>query len=321
MILKPSIERANLASPVSTASARKWQRAVASSVAIAGIVLGGVAPAASALDLGSLLFQGLRVIQLSNVSDAQDVQLGQQIHAQLMKSGDVKLSQNQRLNAYIRTIGQRLVQSSSRAKLPFQFYVVEDKAINAFATTGGFVYINTGTIDAADTEDQIASVLAHEIAHITEKHVLENIQQSAIIQGGAQAIGVESSNIAGAAAELALRRPKSREAEYEADASGLMILSRAGYDPQAMPQFLTKLLNLGGRNAPTVFSTHPPSRDRISRVNQLIAANNLVAPNPQREKFASNQTRVQRLESAEDIQTLPVLPSRSRVQTLPVLDE
>ncbi|MEM6446373.1 MAG: M48 family metallopeptidase [Cyanobacteria bacterium P01_D01_bin.123] len=296
-----------------------WRRALASSVAIASLVLGGVAPAASALDVGSLLFQGLRVLQLSNVSDSQDVQLGQQIHAQLMESGDVTLSQNQQLNAYVREIGQRLVQNSSRAKLPFQFFVVENKAINAFATTGGFVYINTGTIDAAETEDQIASVLAHEIAHITEKHVLENLQQSAIIRGGAQAIGVGNSNVAGAAAELALRRPKSRDAEYEADATGLGILYRSGYDPQAMPQFLTKLLKLG-RNAPTIFSTHPPSSDRISRVNQLIAANSLVASSPQRPKFSGYQTQVQRLEPAEDVQTLPVLPSQSQVQTLPVLD-
>ncbi|MEO0853455.1 MAG: M48 family metallopeptidase, partial [Cyanobacteria bacterium J06648_11] len=263
---------------------QRWRRALATSVAIAGMLVGGMAPAAEAVDLGSLIFQGLRVIQLSNISDSQDVELGKQIHGQIIEGDEVKLSQNQQLNRYINQIGQDLVSHSSRSKLPFQFFVVEDDALNAFATTGGFVYINTGTIDAADTEDQIASVLAHEIAHITEKHVLENLQQSAMIQGGAQALGIGNSNIAAAGVELALRRPKSRDAEYEADATGLMMMYRAGYDPQAAPQFLTKLLRLG-RNVPTIFSTHPPSRDRISRLNQIIASENLVPSSPQREKF------------------------------------
>ncbi|MEO1134857.1 MAG: M48 family metalloprotease, partial [Cyanobacteria bacterium J06639_1] len=148
MTLKPSTMSATPSSARAPHKPQRWRRALATSVAIAGIVVGGMAPAAEAVDLGSLIFQGLRVIQLSNISDSQDVELGKQIHGQIIEGEGVTLSQDRQLNRYITQIGQQLVSHSSRSKLPFQFFVVEDDTLNAFATTGGFVYINTGTIEA-----------------------------------------------------------------------------------------------------------------------------------------------------------------------------
>ena len=238
--------------------------AVTSAIAF---TLSGAMPVRS-FDLGGLLQGGFRAIQLSNLSDSDEVELGRDINQQLLSSGDIKLSDNPRLTRRINRIGRRLVRVSDRPDLPFTFQLVQDDAINAFATAGGYVYITTGAMAAADSEDQIASVLAHEIAHITESHVVEQMQRMTFAQAGAQLLGVDDNILVATGVELGFRRPRSRDAEYEADAEGLEILTRAGYDPNAMTQFMTKLL---GNGAPPQFlSTHPHTEERIERLETAI---------------------------------------------------
>ena len=127
---------------------------------------------AMGFSIWDVLFQGAQIIQLSNISDKQEVQLGRQINQQLVKS-DIKLSRNSQINNYIEGIGKRLAAQNTRTKIPYKFQVVEDDSINAFATAGGYVYINTGLIKAADNEAELASVVAHEIAHIEGRHVVD----------------------------------------------------------------------------------------------------------------------------------------------------
>lgn len=126
-----------------------------------------------------IILQGIQVIQLSTLSDKQEVELGKQINAQLV-SKEVRLHQNRATQRYINRIGQRLVQASPRPEIPYTFQVVEDDSINAFATMGGFVYIHTGLIKAADNEAELASVISHEIAHIAARHAVKQMRQMAI---------------------------------------------------------------------------------------------------------------------------------------------
>lgn len=217
-----------------------------------------------------LILQGIQVIQLTTLSDNQEVELGKQINAQLVGK-EVKLYQNRATQAYINRIGQRLAQASSRPDIPYTFQVVDDDNINAFATMGGFVYVNTGLIQAADNEAELASVMAHEIAHIAGRHAVQQMRQMAIAQGLATATGLDQNVAVQIGVDLALRRPKSRDAEREADYLGIQNLGRAGYAQIGAITFMEKLLKKG--SMPTFLSTHPATSSRIVAMREFLAPN------------------------------------------------
>ncbi|CAD5947631.1 Putative beta-barrel assembly-enhancing protease [Planktothrix tepida] len=220
-----------------------------------------------AIPLPELIFRGVQIIQLSNLSARQEVAIGEQINEELLTK-QVKLFRNPEAQNYINQIGQRLAQASDRPNLPYTFQVIEDRNINAFATMGGFVYIHTGLIAAADNEAELASVIAHEIGHIGGRHAIKQMRQAAVAAGVATVAGVDRNKLVQIGVELALNRPKSREAEYEADRMGLATLIRAGYAPRGAVDFMAKLLKSG--SPPTIISTHPATRDRISAMQQLL---------------------------------------------------
>jgi predicted Zn-dependent protease len=227
-----------------------------------------------AFDLSNILQvlpSAIQIIQLSNLNDNDEVALGRQIDSQIRQ--EVRISQDRAANALVSRLGQILAPRSDRPNIPYTFRVVDDKNINAFATMGGFVYINTGTIAAADNVAQLASVIGHEIGHITGRHALEQMRQMAIAQGIATIAGVADDRLVNIGVNLALRLPNSREAEFDADRRGLVNITRAGFAASAMPAFMQKLNSSGG--APSFLSTHPAAGDRINALNQTIRDNNL----------------------------------------------
>ncbi|MFM8294686.1 MAG: M48 family metallopeptidase, partial [Microcystaceae cyanobacterium] len=217
-----------------------------------------------------MLFQGVQVLQLSNLSPRQEVNLGQQINQQLLNQGQFRPVRNRPLNEYINEIGQHLAQNSDRPDLPYTFQVVNDRAINAFATMGGFVYINTGTILAADNEAELASVIAHEIGHITARHSVTRMRDMALSQGLMTAAGLQESTIVNMGVQLAVNLPMSREAEMEADQLGLKMLTRAGYAPIGMVNFMKKLQSKGG-SPPEILSSHPDTQNRVIALQRKIS--------------------------------------------------
>ncbi|MGD1850587.1 MAG: M48 family metallopeptidase [Cyanophyceae cyanobacterium] len=233
-------------------------------------------------DIFNILRNGIRVYQLSNLSDRQEVELGEQIDRQLKRS-QIRVITSPDVVAYVDDIGQRLARNSNRPNIPYQFQVVRDAKVNAFATMGGFVYINAGLMVAADNEAQLSGVISHEIGHITERHAVNQMRQRAIAQGVASAAGLDRSRAVQIGVELALNRPKSRRDELEADDLGLTYLNRAGYAPQALPNFLRKLLRAS--SPPTILSTHPNTGDRIALLEAKIAQ----IPESQRGKEGLNE--------------------------------
>lgn len=224
-------------------------------------------PPAQALPWLPLLFQGIQYIQLSNTSDKQKIQVGKQINQQLQRRG-MRFEKDRSINAYVNRIGQRLAAANGGTKIPYKFQVVEDKSINAFATTGGYVYVNTGLLKAADNEAQVASVIGHEMGHIQSNHLIEQMQQTALSRGLLTAAGVNQNILANIGIELALNKPHSRQDEFEADQRGLQTLRKAGYAESAMPEFMKKLLKQG--SPPTFLSDHPAVPDRISALEKAI---------------------------------------------------
>ncbi|AMA09271.1 MULTISPECIES: M48 family metallopeptidase [Cyanophyceae] len=242
--------------------------------------------------LRGVLIWGVQSYQISNLSDAQEQDFGQQIHNELTRSGQVKLYQNQRVVSYINEIGQRLARQSTRPNLNYKFFVVEDDSVNAFATMGGYNYINTGLIKTAANEAELASVIGHEIGHIAAKHSLEQMRMQARNQGILAATGLDSSQIVQLGVAIAVDYPNSRSDETEADDLGFNMLTRVGYAPEAMASFMKKLMaaNSGGGRPPEFLSTHPATNDRIVRLQNKAAR---YSGNPQGSLYAEglNQQR------------------------------
>jgi predicted Zn-dependent protease len=244
---------------------RRWLYGLMSLVVSLGIIVSAAPP--SQASLFDLIFRGIQVIQLSTMSDRQEVSLGRQINEQLVRE-EFRLYRNSSITNYVNQIGQRLVPHSARPDIPYVFQVVDDSQVNAFATMGGYVYVTTGLMRAADNEAQLASVIGHEIGHIAARHAVEQMRETAIAQGLMSAAGLDESLAVNIGVELALRRPNSRRDELEADQLGLDNMTAAGYAPSAMVAFMEKLVGQG--SPPRILSTHPAPTDRIRALNAQI---------------------------------------------------
>ena len=216
-----------------------------------------------------LVIRGIQVVQISNISSAQEVELGKSINQELIKSGRAKIYRNSTINSYVNQIGQRLAETSQRPNLPYTFQIVDDDSINAFATMGGYVYMNKGLIAAADNEAELASVIGHEIGHIVGRHGIEQMRDRALAQGLLSAAGLDRSSAIQIGVELAVSRPNGRADELEADRFGLQNITQANYAPAGILGFMQKLLSRGG-STPSFLSTHPATSDRIRILQQQI---------------------------------------------------
>ena len=244
----------------------------------------GLPQVAYSFSLWDLIVPAIQVFQISNLSDDQEVQLGKEINQQIIRQ--VPISNNRDLNNYINNIGQRLAQTSERPNLPYTFQVVDDDSINAFATTGGFVYIQTGLIKAAKTEAELASVVGHEIGHIVGKHALKQMREQAITQGLLGAAGLDQSAAVQIGVQLALSLPHSRGDELEADRLGLDNLTAACYKPEGMVNFMRTLEEAsGGGGVPNFLSTHPSPRNRVNLLQDRI---NEYSNSPQVTSYLQN---------------------------------
>ena len=180
---------------------------------------------------------------------------------------------------YVDSVGRRLAAATDTPGQPFHFFVVAADDVNAFAGPGGYIGINAGLITNTDSEGELASVLAHEMAHVTQRHIARRFEQQErssipVFAGilAAVVLGTQSPDLGQAAAAAMLGTAVqttlnfSREAEREADRVGLQVLKRAGYDPRAMPAFLEKLQSAQryARKAPEYLSTHPLTTSRIA---------------------------------------------------------
>jgi beta-barrel assembly-enhancing protease len=242
------------------------------------ITLGQV-PTAQALKLGDLipriLPKALEVIQLANVSDAQEMELGSQANASLTKS-QLKLSNDAEMNRYVSQIGQRLVVHNKRSKINYTFQVIADDSINAAATLGGYVYVNRGLLKAADNEAQLASVIAHEIGHVEGRHTLEQAKNNALAQAGAAALKLDRNQLINLGMQIGLNLPRSRRFEFDADERGLRMMNAAGYAPQETATFMKKLDQGGKAATPRWLSSHPETMERVKRLQTL--ANKISNP-------------------------------------------
>lgn len=210
-------------------------------------------------------------------SPEQDIEIGRRAAAQVRQQVDIV--DNAELQDYIRAIGKRLAATPDAGKYPYTFTLINDPSINAFALPGGPVFINSGTVAAADNEAQLAGVMAHEMAHIALRHGTSQASKASILQLPAAIAGavLGQSGAVGQLGQLglgfglnALLLKYSRSAESEADALGAHIMAEAGYNPVEMARFFEKLESEGGSRAPEFLSDHPSPGNRVRAVEAEI---------------------------------------------------
>ena len=210
-------------------------------------------------------------------SPQDDIEIGRQGAQQVEK--EMQLLGDNRVDDYLNRVGQRLARHAPGYDYPYQFRTVNAKEINAFALPGGFLYVNTGTIAAAETEAELAGVMAHEIAHVALRHGTNQYTKAQFAQGGLAILGglLGGGGTAAAVAALGsqlgatfLFMKFSRTAETQADLLGTQMLHDAGYDPQAMADFFDTIAASGGGRPPEFFSTHPNPKNRKGRIEEEI---------------------------------------------------
>ena len=216
------------------------------------------------------------------VSTQQEIEIGQsnvqQINAQLPIINDPEA------NRYINVLGDSIARLTDRADLPWTFYLVNDKTINAFAVPGGFIYVNRGLIEHTQTLAQLAGVLGHEIGHVVKRHSVKQMGQmnAANVGVGLACVltNVCNSQIGSAAIQVggsAIFAKFSRDDEREADEVGIDNVVRAHIHPKGVPEMFQILLDTRQRNPGLVdnwFATHPTEEDRIRDTQAKIATIN-----------------------------------------------
>ena len=271
----------------------------------------------------------------------KEIQLGRQLAAEVEQNA--KIVEDPVIAEYVNRIGQNIVNNSD-AKVPFTIKVIDSDEVNAFALPGGYFYVNTGLIELAQDEAELAGVMAHEIAHVAARHGTRSATRSQLIQyatipllfiGGWAGYGIQQ------AANFAIPMTMlkfSREFEHQADFLGVQYLYKAGYDPTAMVQFFERLKAKQKRNKNAIakaFSSHPMTKSRIKAVQKTI--NQLLPEQPEyavsssefddiKERLAKLHVRRKPAEWDPNRPTLrrksndePILPSD--VETAPVEDD
>jgi predicted Zn-dependent protease len=228
------------------------------------------------------------------MSESEEIKIGREMHEKMMAEGAAY--DDAKLQAYVNRIGQQLAKNSDRPNIEYTFTVIDNENINAFATPGGFIYVNRGLMVYMDNEAELAAVMAHEIGHVTARHAVRQKTAAATNKTMAQIAYVFTGNVDLANASntygTSLVRGYGRDHELEADSEGAAYLHNSGYDPNALIEVIGVLKDqeqynrvraeTAGKKSQSyhgLFATHPRNDRRLQQV--IKTASELEPREPQ----------------------------------------
>ncbi len=216
--------------------------------------------------------------EISLVSESQEIQMGQQAAQEVGQS--IGFVDDPELQAYVAGIGKRMAAKSERPNLPWEFHVVNDAAVNAFALPGGFIYVTRGLLAHMNSEAELATVLGHEVGHVTARHSVQQISKAQLATLGLGVGSILSSDIAQFAGIASqglgvLFLKYGRDAENQADQLGFKYALGLNYDVREMAnvfETLNRASQVGGEGGrlPEWLSTHPNPENRVARTQQRL---------------------------------------------------
>ncbi len=226
-----------------------------------------------------LLFPSLAAGLMSHEEEAR---LGRQVLQMLRK--EAQFVEDPEVTGYVAEVGRRLIAHIGPHYFPFKFYVIKDESLNAFAVPGGYIFVNTGLLEEIDREDELAGVLAHELAHVQARHLAKRIEKLTRLNLASAAVtivglllgrGEMGQAIAVTSGALAATKALSysRADEEEADRLGFQYLTAAGYDPRGFIEVFNKIVRhrwLLSENVPSYLLTHPGTAERITYLESMI---------------------------------------------------
>ncbi len=264
----------------------------------------------------SILAAALLLLAACSVSEDQEVALGRRNAADI--NAQLPIVTDPAVSGYIQDLGESIAKTTSRSDLDWHFFVVNTKQVNAFALPGGYVYVNRGLIESTTRLDELTGTLGHEIGHVIQRHSVKQMQEAQKTNVGVAVLctltSICNSGLAQAAVQVggtAFFARHSRLDELQADSEGVVNVTRAGYDPQGIPDLFQVLLK-ERRYEPTVvdgwFASHPLEEARIQRAKRLIVELN---PDPSR-RLIVDTPAFQAFKS--QVSALPAPPPPPRMQ-------
>ncbi len=233
-------------------------------------------------------------------SDVQaEIEFGREVAARIL--GRYPLMELEQQTRYVNLVGQNLLKHASRPELQFHFAVIDTPDINAYSAPGGYIFITRGSIALMQNEAELAAVLAHEIAHVTQKHIVGELNihaaddsaeagLAALFGGMSDPARVAFLQALDKAVALLFKQGLKSEDEYEADMVGMLLASSAGYDPAALYDYLRRVQKNKGEHTMVVGATHPSFGNRLYALKTLMREEQLSTQPAARlaERFSQN---------------------------------
>ncbi|HEX5337869.1 MAG TPA: M48 family metalloprotease [Gallionella sp.] len=261
---------------------------------------------ASAFDFD--LQKALNIVQKAQqssktIEEPQEIQIGDGIAANLL--GASPLLNDNRAQQYVNRVGRWLSLHTERPDLPWRFGILDSNDINAFAAPGGIILVTRGLLMKLDNESELAGVIAHEMVHVLRRHYLAALQKEARFGIASDLLGEALKDKASPALEKAVKagtevytRGLDKDDEFEADRMGIVIATRAGYDPYGLPAVLQMLdaSNAQDSSLALLFKTHPAPRERLSLLDKIMGDSfeGYAAPPQTEQRFNSEVARRKR---------------------------
>lgn len=223
--------------------------------------------------LGMLLLQGCGIVQASLISNKEEIEMGRNVAKQVEKQ--YGLVDDDVLQARVDAIGKRLAAVTERKDLPYTFKVLNSNEVNAFALPGGFIYVYKGLVDLMPSDEELAGVIGHELAHVVKRHSVKQMEKGLGMSLLFNLVFGDRGALLQSLAYNAIMADYSRDDEHEADHLGFLHSWRAGYNPYSMLMGMKKLAETEQKYHYDVFSDHPESQARLSALQQYLRDNHI----------------------------------------------
>lgn len=234
---------------------------------------------------------------------SEEIRFGREVAARII--GRYGLYKNDDLANYVNLVGRAVAMNTGRQELAFRFAVLNSDEVNAYAAPGGYVFITRGAISRMRDEAELAGVLGHEIAHVTRRHIVKelNIQASdasaasgfaRLIGGTSEAARTAFSQAVDKALDMLFKDGYKREDEIDADRTGVSFAAMADYEPAGLPRYLQRIGPAKEKNTEALDRTHPRYQDRVEWLNEQIKADGLDAAGTKtgKERFAEQMKKI-----------------------------